>query len=340
MERGRLGPSMVFIFIWTTLVYDPIACWTWNPAGWLFKLGALDFAGGGPVHIASGAGALAYTIILGRRRKPNGEIDEKVPVYRPHNTAMVVTGIVFLWFGWFGFNGGSSLNMTIRSVYAANNTNLAAASGTVTWVVMDYFFMGNWSAISAASGALAGLVGTSPHPIQLILAITPACGYIPVYFAVPVGIVSAILCNLATKLKFIFNVDDALDVFAMHGIGGYAGNIMTGLFAADYVAHLDGVTVIPGGWIQHNWIQLGYQLAGATAIMAYSFTVSYLILFLMNLVPFLRLRVEEYEELTGLDETQMGEYSFEALTEKEKTWSLAAIIGGAQEDGHGGIVSR
>jgi len=167
---------------------------------------------------------------------------------------MVIIGIVFLWFGWFGFNGGSALNMSLRSVYAANNTNLAAASGLLAWVCMDFYFLGKWSAVGAASGALAGLV-----------AITPACGYIPVYFALPVGVVAGGLCNFATKLKYVMNVDGGLDVFALHGVGGYAGNVMTGLFAADYVAALDGVTVIPGGWINHNYIQLGYQLAGATA---------------------------------------------------------------------------
>ena len=257
MERGRLMPSCVFIFIWSTIVYDPIACWTWNPNGWLFKLGSLDFAGGGPVHIASGSAALAYAIILGRRRDHKGQICSKVPSYRPHNVSMVIIGIVFLWFGWFGFNGGSALNMSLRSVYAANNTNLAAACGLLSWVLMDFAFLGKWSAVGAASGALAGLV-----------AITPACGFIPVYFALPVGVVAGVLCNLATKLKYIFNIDDGLDVFALHGVGGYAGNVMTGLFAASYVAALDGVSVIPGGWIEHNWVQLGYQLAGATAYVS------------------------------------------------------------------------
>jgi ammonium transporter, Amt family len=184
-----------------------------------------------------------------------------------------------------------------------------------------------------------------------MLAITPACGYIPVYCSVPVGVVAGILCNLATKLKYIFNIDDGLDVFAMHGIGGYAGNVMTGLFAADYVAHLDGVSTIPGGWIEHNWIQLGYQLAGATAyvrymnntndrIMAYSFTVSFIILSIMNLIPWLRLRVDEKTEMDGLDAASIGEFAFEALTEKEAKWSLAALVGEAVADDNGGVRSR
>ena len=118
----------------------------------------------GPVHIASGSAALAYAIILGRRRGPKGEILAKVPSYRPHNVSMVIIGIVFLWFGWFGFNGGSALNMSMRSIYAANNTNLAAASGLLSWVLLDYIYIGKWSAVGAASGALAGLVGNTSIP--------------------------------------------------------------------------------------------------------------------------------------------------------------------------------
>jgi len=132
LERGALGPSLLFIFIWSTIVYNPVACWTWNPNGWIFKMGGLDFAGGGPVHISSGAAALAYSFVIGRRRDRNGQISPKVPMYRPHDVTMVVLGIVMLWFGWFGFNGGSSLNSSLRSTYAATNTNIAASCGLLT----------------------------------------------------------------------------------------------------------------------------------------------------------------------------------------------------------------
>jgi Amt family ammonium transporter len=128
LERGALGPSLFFIFIWSTIVYNPVACWTWNPNGWIFVMGGLDFAGGGPVHISSGAAALAYSFIIGRRRDRSGQISPKVPMYRPHDVTVVVLGIVMLWFGWFGFNGGSSLNSSLRSTYAATNTNISAAS--------------------------------------------------------------------------------------------------------------------------------------------------------------------------------------------------------------------
>jgi ammonium transporter, Amt family len=225
------------------------------------------------VHISSGAAALAYSIILGRRRRANGQIAPKVPSYRPHNVSMVVLGIVMLWFGWFGFNGGSALNSSLRSVYAATNTNFAAASGLFTWVLIDYIYLGKWSAVGAASGALAGLVGIalslslslSTLAQILISGITPACGYVPVYFSPVIGIVTAFRCNYSTKLKFYMNADDGLDAFGLHGIGGYVGSILTGLFAADYVPAMDGATVIPGGWINGHWVQLGYQLAGSTA---------------------------------------------------------------------------
>jgi ammonium transporter, Amt family len=167
---------------------------------------------------------------------------------------MVVLGIVMLWFGWFGFNGGSALNSSLRSTAAATNTNFAAASGAVTWVVMDYFFTRKWSAVAWASGALAGLVG-----------ITPACGFVPIWSSPVIGIVTAFFCNYSTKLKYYMNVDDGLDCFGLHGIGGYVGSILTGVFAADYITALDGVTVIPGGWINGHFVQLGYQLAGSTA---------------------------------------------------------------------------
>jgi len=264
LERGALGPSLFFIFIWSTIVYNPVACWTWNPNGWIFTMGGLDFAGGGPVHISSGAAALAYSFIIGRRRDRSGQISPKVPMYRPHDVTMVVLGIVMLWFGWFGFNGGSSLNSSLRSTYAATNTNIAASCGLLTWVLIDYYYTRKWSAVAAASGALAGLVG-NPFLFFAYSGITPACGYVPVWSAVPIGVITAFLCNYSTKLKFYMNCDDGLDAFGLHGVGGYIGSILTGFFAADYVAATDGATVIPGGWVNQNWVQLGYQLAGSTA---------------------------------------------------------------------------
>ncbi|KAJ7140611.1 ammonium transporter AmtB-like domain-containing protein [Mycena epipterygia] len=296
MERGRLIPSAIFIFIWTTIVYDPIACWTWNSSGWLFKLGSLDFAGGGPVHMSSGAGALAYALVLGKRTVPT-EDGKRMPRHKPSNVFLVVLGTVLLWFGWFGFNGGSALNASLRAIYAGVNTNLAAACGAMTFCALDVLrHKKRWSMVGLCCGAVAGLVG-----------ITPASGYVPIYFAVPVGAITACTTHLAMDLKDILRIDDGLDVFALHGIGGLTGNILTGLFAADYVTALDGYSSIPGGWINGHYIQLGYQLAGCASILSYSFVVTSVLLFVMDKIPGLRLRVSAEDEEGGLDMLEIGE---------------------------------
>ena len=200
------------------MVYDPIAYWTWNANGWLFTLGSLDFAGGTPVHISSGAAALAYSLMLGKRR---GYSDVHGLPYRPHNVTHVILGTVFLWVGWFGFNGGSAVASNLRAVMACFVTNLAASVGGVTWCILDYRLEKKWSAVGFCSGAIAGLV-----------AITPGSGFVTPWAAVIFGIVGAAACNFATKLKFLMRIDDAIDVFAVHGIGGMVGNMLTGLFAA------------------------------------------------------------------------------------------------------------
>lgn len=211
-------PALVFMFIWTTIVYDPIAYWTWNGNGWSFKMGGLDFAGGTPVHISSGAAALAYSLMLGKR---NGYNKVNGLPYRPHNVTHVVLGTVFLWVGWFGFNGGSALAANLRAVMACIVTHIAACVGGLTWVLLDYRLERKWSTVGFCSGAIAGLV-----------AITPAAGYVPPWSAFIFGVVGGISCNFATKLKFLLGIDEALDVFAEHGVGGIVGNLLTGIFAA------------------------------------------------------------------------------------------------------------
>ncbi|GJN71130.1 ammonium transporter MEP2 [Purpureocillium lilacinum] len=296
-DRGRVLPAIVFMFVWSTVVYDPIAYWTWNANGWLFKLPAYDFAGGGPVHIASGSCALAYSLMLGKRA---GYSRNAGLPYRPHSVTNVVLGTVFLWVGWFGFNGGSALAMNIRAVMACYVTNLAASCGGITWVLLDYRLERKWSTIGFCSGAIAGLV-----------AITPAAGFVTPWGSVIIGIVGAICCNFATKLKFLIGVDDALDIFAVHGIGGMVGNILTGIFGTSAIAGLDGNEYAPIGWIQHNWIQLGYQLAGICAAFSWSFVLTCIILFLMNLVPGLSLRVSADDEDVGIDDCQLGEFAYD-----------------------------
>ncbi|SPN96930.1 probable ammonium transporter MEPa [Cephalotrichum gorgonifer] len=295
-ERGRMLPCVVFMFVWATIVYDPIACWTWNPNGWSNKMGGLDFAGGTPVHIASGCAALAYSMVLGKRR---GHGTHELN-YRPHNVTHIVIGTVFMWFGWFGFNAGSALSANMRAIVAATVTNLAACIGGITWCALDYRLERKWSTVGFCSGVIAGLVS-----------ITPGSGFVPVWAAVPVGILGAAFANYATKLKFILQVDDALDIFAVHAVGGLVGNICTALFASAEIAHLDHVQVIKGGWLDGHWVQLAYQLADSCAGGAYSFVATCAILFLMNLVPGLQLRASEESEILGIDDAEVGEFAYD-----------------------------
>ncbi|KAI0443615.1 ammonium transporter [Xylaria telfairii] len=295
-ERGRMLPCIVFMLIWSTIIYDPIACWTWNPAGWSNKLGGLDFAGGTPVHIASGTAALAYSMMLGKRR---GHGTHELN-YRPHNVTHIVIGTVFLWVGWFGFNAGSALSANMRAVMAAVVTNLAACVGGITWCVLDYRLERKWSTVGFCSGVVAGLV-----------AITPGSGFVPSWAAVPFGVLGACFANYATKLKFILRIDDSLDIFAVHAVGGIVGNVLTGFFAADYIAHLDGVTVIHGGWLNQNWIQLAYQLADSAAGGVYSFGGTCIILFVINLIPGLKIRATEDAEILGIDDAEIGEFAYD-----------------------------
>ncbi|OBZ78451.1 Ammonium transporter 1 [Grifola frondosa] len=312
-ERGRLGPIMVFVFVWSTIVYDPIACWTWNSHGWSFVLGGLDFAGGTPVHISSGTAALAISIYLGKRR---GYGTDRL-AYKPHNTTYVVIGTVFLWFGWFGFNGGSALSANLRAVQACIVTNLAASVGGLTWML--------WiTALSASGPLLVSALELSPDwspslPPQDMLGLvrahpfsSPSTTDICVTAAaVLFGFMAGTLCNFATQLKFVFGYDDCLDIFASHAIGGVIGNVLTGLFAQASVAHFDGLTVIPGGWLDHHYIQLGYQIADSVAGMSYSFVMTTIILWIMHFIPGLRLRASEEAEIVGIDDAEMGEFAYD-----------------------------
>ncbi|CAG8733749.1 16212_t:CDS:2 [Gigaspora margarita] len=299
-ERTRLIPTLIFIFIWSTLVYDFIASWCWSANGWYSQLGGLDFAGGTPVHITSGSAALAFCIFLGKRQ--NHGIDE----FKPHNITYVVLGTTFLWFGWFGFNGGSATAANIRAILACTVTNLAASFGGLTWMIMDYRMEYKLSAIGFCSGAVAGLV-----------AITPGSGYVAPHYAVVFGICGGAICNLAVKLKHIFDYDDALDVFAVHGIGGLVGNILTGVFADKNIAALSG-EVIMGGVINQNYIQLAKQLSSSGAGFMYSFIMTYIILLVLNKIPFLSIRLHHDKEVLGTDESDHGESAYYFVERVEK----------------------
>jgi Amt family ammonium transporter len=296
---------------------------TWNSGGWSFVKGGLDFAGGTPVHISSGTAALAISIYLGKR---TGYGTEKL-AYKPHNTTYVILGTVFLWFGWFGFNGGSALSANVRAASACVVTNLAASVGGITWMLWDYRLERKWSAVGFCSGAVSGLV-----------AITPASGFVGSPAAVLFGFVAGTVCNFATQLKFALGYDDTLDIFATHGIGGVAGNLLTGLFAQKSIAGLDGFTVIPGGWLDQNYIQLAWQLADSVTGVSYSFVMTTVILWAMHFIPFLRLRTDETSELIGIDESQMGEYAYDYVgldSEVPLLSDTASATGGGREPQHG-----
>jgi Amt family ammonium transporter len=301
-ERGRLIPAMVFIFFWATLVYCPVACWVWNVSGWGFKYGVLDYAGGGPVEIVSGMSALAYSMVLGRRQ-------EKMMLnFRPHNVSLITLGTILLWFGWLGFNGGSAFGANLRAVMACWNSNLTAMFGAATWVILDWRLARKWSMVGWCSGAISGLV-----------AATPASGFITPWASVALGIVTGLCCNFATKIKYWIKIDDAMDVFAEHGVAGMIGLLFNAIFAADYIIGLDGVNFSPdqsnstfwGGWIQHGWWRLYVQVAYIVACTAYAFVVSALIAYLINLVPGLHLRASEEAELLGMDDDQLGEFAYD-----------------------------
>ncbi|KAK0219190.1 ammonium transporter [Armillaria fumosa] len=259
-ERGRLGPVPIFVFAWSTLVYDPIACWTWSANGWSFIMGGLDFAGGTPVHISSGTAALAISIYLGKRK---GRGTERLS-YKPHNTSYIILGTVLLY----------ALSVNLRAAQVCIVTNLAASVGGLTWMLWDHRIEKKWSAVGFCSGAISGLV-----------AITPLSGFVGAPAAVLFGVMAGTCCNLATQLKFVFGCDDTLDIFASHGIGGIVGNILTALFAQASVAVFDGLTVIPGGWMDEHYIQLGYQLVDSD--------------------------VSEDAQAVGMDDYDMGEFAYD-----------------------------
>ncbi|KAI0007069.1 ammonium transporter [Xylariaceae sp. FL0662B] len=295
LERGRLGPSMLFLLCWTTFVYYLLAYFEWNPEGWLYKLGAYDFAGSGPVHIASGFGALAWALMLGPRITDDSATSRRKAIhFKPHDPFLVGIGTVFIWFGWYSFNGASTANLSLRSIYVVVNTNLAACGGGLGWQLLEYAHSGKFSIVGFCSGIISGLVG-----------ITPAAGFVPVYVSALVGLLTSAAAFYTRRFqhRFLPHVDEGLDIFAIHGVGGVVGDILTGFFAARWVPALDGVSgdSYAGGWWDHHWRQMGYQLAAACTCAAWSFTVSCVLLFVINKIPGLHLRATEEDEIRGLD---------------------------------------
>jgi ammonium transporter, Amt family len=274
-ERMRLGVTVIFAALWTLLVYAPVAHWVWHPTGWLAAMGHMDFAGGTVVHIASGASGLVAAWVLGPRQGFGRQ-----PMV-PHNLLITVLGGGLLWAGWFGFNAGSAFEASARAAGALLTTQVGACAGAAVWGLCEYVRRGQWSVLGTISGAIAGLI-----------AITPASGYVDLYGAMAIGATGGLVCFAAViTMKARTGIDDALDVFALHGMGGLVGTILTPVFA---VAEIAPVTATV-------WT----NLLGGLAVMAYAGFATWLILRLLGLVMALRVKAEH--ERVGLDISEHGE---------------------------------
>jgi len=283
-ERIRFTAYTLFIALFSILVYAPIAHWSWHPDGFLFKLGALDFAGGTVVHISAGCAALAGAIVL-KRRKAHIE-NKEIP---PANIPYVLIGTGLLWFGWFGFNAGSALGANALSVSAFATTNTAAAAAGLAWMFFDVVRGKKPSVLGFCIGAVVGLV-----------AITPAAGFVAVPQSIFIGAVASLISNLAVYYKSKSTLDDTLDVFPCHGVGGMVGMILTGIFATKTVNSAGN-----DGLFYGNFSFLLTQLKALVVVVGYSFVMSLAIFKFIDLI--LPLRVSEEEEEMGLDYTQHAE---------------------------------
>ena len=282
-ERFKFTTYVVFLVLWVTFVYAPIAHWVWAGNGWLFELGALDFAGGTVVHINAGVAAVAAALFVGKRRNPGAE---------PHNVPYVMLGAALLWFGWFGFNAGSGLASNALAVNAFLVTNTAAAAAALTWAVLSQIHHQRISAVGVATGAVAGLV-----------AITPASGFVGPMGAIAIGLVVGVITYYAVLLRPRTRLDDSLDVFAVHGLGGIWGAIATGIFAVEAIGGTAGL-------IEGNGGQMLPQLIAVGATIGYSLVVTMIILKVLDLIPGLGLRVSVADEDRGVDISQQGERGF------------------------------
>jgi Amt family ammonium transporter len=285
-ERFKFKTYLVFLILWTTLVYDPMAHWVWGIGGWIRNLGALDFAGGLVVHISSGVAALAATLAVGKRK---GYGVEPMP---PHNLTMTLLGAALLWFGWFGFNGGSAVASGSLATSAFVVTHISTAAAALSWMIAEWSHRGNPTALGVASGAVAGLV-----------AITPASGFVGPVSAIIIGGAAGVACYFAINLKSKFGYDDSLDVVGVHGVGGTLGALATGLFASKAVnsAGTDGLFF-------GNPSLLMTQAMSVGAAWLYSFVVTFIILKVLDWT--MGLRVSEEHEVDGLDQSQHGETGY------------------------------
>ena len=286
-ERFKFKTYLVFLVLWVTVVYAPIAHWVWYSDGWIAKRGALDFAGGAVVHINAGMAAIAAAALVGRRRNIEQGIE-------PHNVPFVILGASMLWFGWFGFNAGSGFEANGQAVSAFLVTNTAAATAMVVWVILGMTHGGKVSGVGAATGAIAGLA-----------TITPASGFVGVDSALIIGVITGIITFYAVYFKNKVNLDDALDVFAVHGIGGIIGVIATGIFAEKAIGGTEGL-------IEGSSTLLVENIILVIVTVVYSLIVTLILLKALDIIPGLGLRSDESEEDQGLDVSDHGERGYVA----------------------------
>ncbi|HDS45557.1 MAG TPA: ammonium transporter [Methanomicrobia archaeon] len=281
-ERVKISAFIVFGLLWTTLIYDPLAHWVWG-GGWLAELGALDFAGGTVVHISSGFSALALALVIGKRR---GFGEEPMG---PHNIPLTLLGAALLWFGWFGFNGGSALAANGLAANAFVVTNTSAAAGAIGWMAANWA-QGKPSSLGVVSGAIAGLV-----------AITPAAGFVTPLSSIAIGLVAGVICYRAMLFRIKIKLDESLDAWAIHGVGGLWGALATGIFATEAIGGYSGL-------LYGNVHQFMAQVIGAGAAIIYAFGLAFLLAKLVDIT--IGLRVTEEEEYVGADLSQHGERAY------------------------------
>jgi Amt family ammonium transporter len=295
-DRVKFSAWALFITLWATVVYFPVAHWVWAEGGWLFELEVIDFAGGTAVHINAGVGALAAVLVVGKR------IGFGKEPMRPHSLPLVVLGAALLWFGWFGFNAGSALGANGTAATMALNTQVATAAAILGWLLYERVRHGAFTTLGAASGAVAGLV-----------AITPAGAHVNAVGAIVIGLVAGLVCSWAVSLKYRLGYDDSLDVVGVHLVGGVIGTLLVGVLAVDGVG---GLT------------QLGKQATGAFSVMAFSFVVSWILAKLVDVT--VGFRAGEDDETAGLDQAYHAEtaYDFSAVGGSPASRSTAGVAGG------------
>jgi len=286
-ERIRFKALLLFVVLWVTFIYAPIAHWVWGDGGWLKDMGVIDFAGGLVVHLSAAVSAVAAALVIGRRK----DVDQAKEA-RPNNVPFVILGASLLWFGWFGFNAGSALAANEVAIQALVNTNLAAAAGAVSWMLVDWSRKGKPSAVGISVGAVCGLV-----------AITPAAGYVSSSPAILIGLVVGVVSNYVASWRARTTLDDSLDVFAAHGAGSVWGVLATGIFASTAINPAG-----PNGAIFGNPYQLGLEAFGIVVVAAFAFFGSYALLKIVNFITPVRVTAEEEE--AGLDMSEHGEEAY------------------------------